>query len=176
MQDILVFFKKSFAWCTSEKRRKARTVHVSSNTNLECPHRKCFKCGSEYHMIEKCPKPPKDNEKRRRQVRFNEKVNCACDNGKNNNDHRIYASVAQMSNNDKRSSEKYGDSSQLTNWILDLVETCHMKPEISDFITGSLEDTDKYIEVANKHHVTGEKVQVQIQMCNNNIKTFIETL
>ena len=41
--------------------------------------RKCFGCGSEDHMIAKCPKPPKDNDKRRRQVRFNEIFNRACD-------------------------------------------------------------------------------------------------
>ena len=37
----------------------------------------CFRCGSEYHLIEKCPKPPKENEKRKNQVSFNEKGNCA---------------------------------------------------------------------------------------------------
>ena len=61
-------------------------------------------------MITKCPKPPKDNEKWRRQVRFNEKGNLACDNGKNNDDHKIYASMARMSSDKKRKSEKYGDS------------------------------------------------------------------
>ena len=50
-------------------------------------------------MIEKFPKPPKDNEKRRKQVRFNEKGNRACDNGKNNSDQKIYASMARMSIN-----------------------------------------------------------------------------
>ena len=61
-------------------------------------------------MIAKCPKPQKNNEKQRKQVRFNEKGNCACDNGKNNNDHKIYASMARMSSNDERSSGNYGDS------------------------------------------------------------------
>ena len=52
-----------------------------------------------------------------------------------------------------------------------------MKPEVSDFIPGSLEDTDKYIEVSDEHHVTAkQKGQVQIQICNNNGKTFIATL
>ena len=94
-------------------------------------------------MIAKCPKPPKDNEKRRKQVGFNEKGNRACDNVKNDDDHKIYVSMARMSSNDERKSVKYDDSSQLTNWILDLVSTCHMTPEVSGFIPGSLEDTDK---------------------------------
>ena len=108
-------------------------------------------------MIVKCPKTPKNNEKRRRQVRLNGKGNCACDNGENDNDHKIYASMARMSSNDERKSEKYGDSSQMTNCILDSVSTCHMTPEVSDFIPGLLEDTDKYIEVVDRHHVTAEK-------------------
>ena len=89
-------------------------------------------------MIAICPKPPKDNEKRRRQVRFNEKGNRAYDNGKSNDDHKIYASMTQMSSDDKRKSVKYGDSSQFTNWILDSGATCHMTPEVLDFIPGSL--------------------------------------
>ena len=48
----------------------------------------------------------------------------------------------------------YGDSSQLTNWISDFGATCQMTPEVSDSIPGSLEDTDKHIEVADGHHVT----------------------
>ena len=127
-------------------------------------------------MIAKCPNPPKDNEKRRKQVRLNEKGNRACDNRENDNDHKIYASMAQMSSDDERKSVKYGDSSQLTNWILYLGATCHMTPEVSYFIPGSLEDTDKYIEVADGHHVTEkQKGQVQIQMCENNGNSFIAT-
>ena len=105
---------------------------------MEHPPRKYFRCGSEDHMIEKCPKPPKDNEKCRRQVRFNEKGNRACDNGKNDDDHKIYASIARISSNDEQKSEKYGDSLQSTNWILYSGATCHMMPEVSYFIPGSL--------------------------------------
>ena len=61
----------------------------------------------------------------------------------------IYASMARMSGNDECPSEKYGDSLQLTNWILDSGATCHMTPEVSDFIPGSYEDTYKHIEVAD---------------------------
>ena len=79
-------------------------------------------------MIAKCPNPPKENEKRRRQVRFNEKVNRACDNGKNNDNQKIYASMERMSSDDECKSVKYGDSSQLTNWILDSGAKFHMTP------------------------------------------------
>ena len=79
-------------------------------------------------MVAKCPKPPKYNEKRSKQVHFNEKVNRACDNGEDNDDNKIYASMARMSSDDERKSVKYGDSSQLTN--LDSGETCHMTPEV----------------------------------------------
>ena len=40
-----------------------------------------------------------------------------------------------------------------------------MTPQVSDFILGMLEDTDKHIEVANRHHVTAkQKGQAQIKM------------
>ena len=51
--------------------------------------------------------------------------------------------MARMSNDDVRENKDYGDSSQLTNWILDSGATCHMTPEVKDFIPGTLEDTDK---------------------------------
>ena len=108
-------------------------------------------------MIAKCPKPPKDNEKRRKQVRFNEKGNRACDNIEDDNDHKIHASMARMSSDDERKSGEYGDSSQLTNWILGSGAKCHMTPEVTDFIPGSLKDKDKFIEVADGHHVTAKQ-------------------
>ena len=55
------------------------------NRNLE----KCFRCGYEDHLIAKCPNPQKDNDKRRKQVLLNEKLNRSCDNGENNNDQKI---------------------------------------------------------------------------------------
>ena len=62
--------------------------------------------------------------------------------------------MARMSNNDECSSEKYDDSSQLTNQILDSGATYHMTPEVSYFIPGSLEDADKHIKFMYGHHVT----------------------
>ena len=123
---------------------------------MERRTRKCFRCGSEDHMIAKCPNPPIDNGKQQKQVHFLEKCNRACYNGENNNDHKICASMARMSSDDERKSVKYGDSLQLTNWILNSGATCHITPEVSDFIPGLLEDTDKYIEVADEHHVTAK--------------------
>ena len=85
--------------------------------------------------------------------------------------------MARISNNYKRENKDYGDSSQLTNWILDSGATCHMTPEVTDFIPGSLEDTYKFIEVADGHHVTAkQKGSVRIQMFDDNGNTFIATL
>ena len=76
--------------------------------------------------------------------------------------------MARMSNNDECPSGNFGDSSQLTNLILDSGATCHITPYISDFIPYSLEDTDKQIEVADRHNVTEkQKGQVQIKMCDD---------
>ena len=48
---------------------------------------------------------------------------------------------------------------------------------VTDFIPGSLVDTDKFIEVADGHHVTEKpKGSVRIQMCDDNGKTFVATL
>ena len=47
-----------------KEKEKARAVDISFNRHMECPPRKCFRCGSEDHMIAKFPKPTKDNEKR----------------------------------------------------------------------------------------------------------------
>ena len=57
-------------------------------------------------------------------------------------DQKIYASMARMSGNDEQPTRTFGDSSQLTNWILDSGETCHMTLEDSYFMPGLLEDTD----------------------------------
>ena len=63
-----------------------------------------FRYASEDNLIAKCPKPPKDNEKQQNQERFNERVNCTsqkeCDKRKNNNEQKIYVSMARMSDND----------------------------------------------------------------------------
>ena len=57
--------------------------------------------------------------------------------------------MVSMSGNDECPSRSFGDSSQLTNWILDSRATFHMRPEVSDFIPSSLEDKYKHIGVAD---------------------------
>ena len=59
-----------------------------------------------------------------------------------------------MSGSEKSPSRDFGDSSQYTNCILDSGEMCHMTPQVSYFILGSIEDMEKYIEVADGNHVT----------------------
>ena len=76
---------------------------------------------------------------------------------------RISTSMACMSSNVKISRINYGDSSQLTNLILESSLTCHMTPDISDFIPGLFLETDKYIEVVDWNFITVKKPgQVQI--------------
>ena len=85
--------------------------------------------------------------------------------------------MASMSDNDKSPSRYFGDSSQLTNWIIYSGGTCHMTPQVTDFIPISLEDTYKHIEVADEHHVIAkQKVQVRIKICDDNRYIFIATL
>ena len=45
-------------------------------------------------MIAKCPNPPKDSEKRRKSEKSKEKVNCEYDNSNDDNDLKVYASMA----------------------------------------------------------------------------------
>ena len=85
--------------------------------------------------------------------------------------------MVSINGNDEYPSGTFGDSSQLTNWILYSGAMCHMTTEFSDFILVSLEDTDKHIEVADGHHVTAkQRGQVQIKTCDNNGDQFIITL
>ena len=65
--------------------------------------------------------------------------------------------MACMSHNDECPSRYFGDSSQLTDCILDSGPTCHMRPQVSYFIPGLLEDTDKLIEVTDGNHVTAKQ-------------------
>ena len=65
--------------------------------------------------------------------------------------------MVRMSKEDVSKNKDYGDISLLINWILDSGATCHMTPEATDSIPRSLEDTDKFIKVADRHHVTAKQ-------------------
>ena len=84
--------------------------------------------------------------------------------------------MARMYGNNESLSRDFVESLQFTNWILDSGAMCHMTPQISHFIPGLLEDTDKYIEVVDGHHATAnQEGQVQIKACDDNGDTFIVT-
>ena len=104
------------------------------------PPHKYFRYGFIDHIIAKSPKPSEDNEKRRKQVSFNERDNNTLQKESkkidNEDNQKIYASMAIMSGNNESSGRDFGESSQLTNWIIDSGETCHMTPQVSDFILG----------------------------------------
>ena len=70
--------------------------------------------------------------------------------------------MTHMSDNEESSSRDFGDSSKCTNQIVDLGETCHIKQQVPHFIPRSLEDKDKYIEIADGNHVT-TKQEVQLR-------------
>ena len=102
--------EKCFKRIRKEK-EKARSAGTSSNKNSDRPACKCFRCGSEYHLIAKCPKPPKGSEKRRKSDISKEKGNSAKGNSDDDGDLKLYASMAGMSNDDERTIKDYGDSS-----------------------------------------------------------------
>ena len=112
---------------------------------------------------------------------MNETVNHApqkeSEDGGDNNYQKIYGSIARTSVNDEIHIRYFIDSLQLTYWSLGSGAMCHMTPQVSDFIPCSLEDTYKYIKVADGHYVTAkQKGQGQIRMCDDNETSLIATL
>ena len=79
-------------------KQKSRTAGNSDKQQTKCTPQKQFRCGFVDHLIAKFPKPPKDNKKRQKKIRFSESGNCAlqkeCKNGDNDNDQYIYVSMA----------------------------------------------------------------------------------
>ena len=70
---------------------------------------------------------------------------------------KIYTSMEPMSSNIGSPRKDFGDSSQLANLILDSRDTCHMTPEISYFISGSLVEMNKCIAFAERNCFTAKK-------------------
>ena len=90
-------------------KEKAHSTGALSNKHSDHPARKFFRYRSEDHLIAKCPKPPKDGEKKRKKVSFNEKGNSAKYNSDDDDDLKVYASMARMSNDDVSKNKDYGD-------------------------------------------------------------------
>ena len=74
--EVPTILQKNFKRIRKEK-EKSRVVSDSYNRRAERTPRKCFRCGSEDHIISKCPKPHKDNEKWQKKVSFSERGNHA---------------------------------------------------------------------------------------------------
>ena len=109
--DLITILWEKISKRPEKEKEKARSAGTSSNKNSDRPARKWFRCGSEDHKIIKCPKPPKDSEKRRKSEKSKEKGNRACDNSDDDDELKVYASMERMSNDDKRENKDYGDSS-----------------------------------------------------------------
>ena len=58
-------------------KEKARAAGDSNKKRTEHTPQKCFRCVSIDILVDKCPKPPKDNKKRQKKARFNERGNRA---------------------------------------------------------------------------------------------------
>ena len=115
-------FQKGFALCTSEQKRKMQLhYHIIHKGNM-------YFCGKS----RKCQRHINYYIKRKLVQNYCIKDQVTI--GKNNSDQEIYACMARISGNDKCPSGNFGDSSQLTNWILDSGATCHITPEVSYFI------------------------------------------
>ena len=68
-----------------------------------------------------------------------------------NESHKIDLSMAKMSSNIESPRRYFGHSLKLIDYILDSGAMCHMTPQISDFVPGSLVETSEYIEVSDGH-------------------------
>ena len=107
-----------------------------------------------------------------------EKIDKVSDNSKEQNEsQKVYAAMARMYSNVESHRRDFRNRSQPTNWILDSSANFPMTPYISDFVLRSLVEMDKYIEVTDGFFVTAKQtVEVQIYMCDDDVKTFITVL
>ena len=80
-----------------------------------------------------------------------------------------------MYTNTENPGRYFGDNLKLTNWILDSGSNFHTKLEILSFITVSILETDRDIEVRDGNFVT-KKGEVRRKMCDDKGKLFITTL
>ena len=144
--------------------------HTSINSTLIKPNI-CFICVSKYHFIANYPKLDTlknkvhwNTENPKTCAYISNKIEKTLDNSTDQNkSQKIYTSMTHISYNTESPRRDFGDRSQQTNSILESVTTCHMTPEISGFIPGSLVETDKYIEVSDGNFVLAKQI-VEVQM------------
>ena len=133
--EVLTILPKKIKKIRKEK-GKSRVAGDSDKIPIERTTRKCFRCGSEDRLISICLKS--NNKKGQKQVHFSERGNRTSQKEfkklimtmiKN-----IYTYIYHMSDNKESPVRHFGDSSQLTNWILDSGTMCHMTQQVSGFI------------------------------------------
>ena len=88
--ELLITLHKNVSKWSDKKREKIRVAGDLENRWTERTPQKCFRCGSQDHPISKSPKPPKEKDKQRNEVRLNKKGNRVCENGENNSEQDIY--------------------------------------------------------------------------------------
>ena len=57
------YFSEKYFKRIRKDKEKFRTSGDQDKQRTERTPHKCFRCGYEYYLISKCPKPSKDNEK-----------------------------------------------------------------------------------------------------------------
>ena len=67
------YAEKCFKKIRKDKEKPSAAVDSYKQVTERAPC-KCFRCVSVYHLIDKCLKPSKDNQKQGKTVRFNERV------------------------------------------------------------------------------------------------------
>ena len=117
------------------------------------------------YFIANCQKPNTlekkvhwNTEKRKTRAYRLTKIDMTSDNITDQSDsQKIYASMTIMYSNAEIPIIYFGDSSQLTNWILDSSGTCHMTPDFSDLIPISMVETNKYIYSVDEYFITAKQ-------------------
>ena len=74
--EVLTILHKQFKNIRKDKGEACADGDSEGQKTEHAPH-KWFRCGYVDHLVTKCPKPPKDNEKRQKTVCFNENGNHA---------------------------------------------------------------------------------------------------
>ena len=140
--------KKLFKQQRNNKGNNKSTFNSRNSNNRHTEHNgqkpnTYFKCGLDDHFVANCQKPDTLENKvnwnmenpKNRAYRYMEMDKMSDNSIDQSECQKIYTSMAPMSSNAESTRRYFGDSSQLSNWIIDSGATCHMTPDISDFIS-----------------------------------------